>query len=249
MRWLHMRFHAPLASFGGTMIDGRGGTEPAPGRSMLTGLFANALGWTRKMRAEHQALQDRIVSGAVRDDDGLLKRMTDYQTAQLVYRERAWTTRGVPAERGGGKDTYDGAHQRWRDYHADLRMSVVLRLEPATGEPTVDALAAALDRPARTLFIGRKCCLPSGRIFFGWLEAPDARSALRAALRKSLPAGLRKEVPKGAEGLPAFWPESEGNTGACRTTGRVDERNWFSGLHGGERRICEGPISAEGDRT
>lgn len=233
MRWMHLRFHAPLAAFGGTLIDGRGVTTRTPGRSMLTGLFANALGWTRSMRTEHQTLQDRIVSGAVWEEDGALRLTTDYQTAQLGAKDQAWTTRGVPTGRGGGAGTYIGAHQRWRDYHADLRMSVAVRLEPAAGEPTIDDLAAALDRPARPLFIGRKPCLPSSRIFAGWVnDAPDARAALCAA------------APEGACGLLAFWPESEGDAGAHRTTGMVDERNWRSGVHGGERRICEGLISS-----
>ena len=105
---------------------------------MLTGLLANALGWTRTMRAEHQALQDRIVFGAVWERNVALSRMTDYQTAQLDKNDRAWTTRGVPAGRAGGAATYTGAHQRWRDYHADLRLAVVLRLDPADANPTID---------------------------------------------------------------------------------------------------------------
>ena len=152
MRWMHLRFQAPLAAFGGEMIDAHGVIRNVPAQSMLTGLLANALGWTRTMRAEHQALQDRIVFGAVWERNVALSRMTDYQTAQLDKNDRAWTTRGVPAGRAGGAATYTGAHQRWRDYHADLRLAVVLRLDPADANPTIDALAAALDRPARTLF-------------------------------------------------------------------------------------------------
>lgn len=232
MRWMHLRFHAPLAAFGGAMIDARGVNGNAPARSMLTGLFANALGWTRTLRADHQALQDRIVFGVVWEQDAASGRVTDYQTAQLGKNDRAWTTRGVPAGRAGGALTYAGAHQRWRDYHADLRLAVVLRLDSADAVPTIDALATALDRPARPLFIGRKSCLPSARIFGGWVEAENARAALCAI------------APIGATGLLAFWPEAEGTTGAHRTTAVTDERNWVSGLHGGERRICEGSVES-----
>ena len=215
------------------MIDAHGVIRNVPAQSMLTGLLANALGWTRAMRAEHQALQDRIVFGAVWERDVALSRMTDYQTAQLAKNDRAWTTRGVPAGRAGGAATYVGAHQRWREYHADLRLAVVLRLNPAEAVPTVDGLAAALDRPARPLFIGRKSCLPSTRIFGGWvMDAPNARSALQAV------------APSGMSGLLAFWPAAEGTTGANRVTTVTDERNWASGLHGGERRICEGSIAS-----
>ncbi len=236
MRWMHLRFQAPLAAFGGEMIDAHGVIRNVPAQSMLTGLLANALGWTRTMRAEHQALQDRIVFGAVWERDVALSRMTDYQTAQLDKNDRAWTTRGVPAGRAGGAATYAGAHQRWRDYHADLRLAVVLRLDPDDANPTIDALAAALDRPARTLFIGRKSCLPSARIFGGWVtDAPNARAALRAV------------APADASGLLAFWPETEGAADAHRATTVTDERNWASGLHGGGRRICEGSLASSRD--
>ena len=236
MRWMHLRLRAPLAAFGGETIDARGVIRDFPAQSMLTGLLANALGWTRAMRAEHQSLQERIVFGVLWEHEVGLGRMMDYQTAQLGKNDRAWTTRGVPGGRAGGAATYAGAHQRWREYHADLRVAVVLRLEPADDSPTLDDLAAALDRPARPLFIGRKSCLPSAPIFDGWVnEANDARAALRAV------------APAGTTNLPAFWPESEGTNGADRTTDMTDERNWRSGLHGGARRLCEGTITASKD--
>lgn len=238
MRWMHLRFRAPLAAFGGEMIDAHGVIRNVPAQSMLTGLLANALGWTRAMRAEHQALQERIVFGAVWERDVAHGRMTDYQTAHLGKNDRAWTTRGVPAGRAGGTAAYAGAHQRWRDYHADLRLAVVLRLDPADAAPTLDTLAAALDRPARPLFIGRKSCLPSARIFGGWVtDAADARTALRAVA----PASVSRPL--------AFWPEGEGTAGAIRVTTVTDERNWVSGLHGGGRRICEGSIPSSRDEA
>ena len=81
MRWMHLRFETPLASFGGETIDARGVIRDFPSQSMLTGLLANALGWTRSMRAEHQELQNRIVFGALHERDPGMRRMTDYQTA------------------------------------------------------------------------------------------------------------------------------------------------------------------------
>ena len=233
MRWMHLRLRAPMAAFGGEVIDAHGVIRNMPAKSMLTGLLANALGWTRTMRTEHQALQDRIVFGAVWGRDLALSRMTDYQTAQIGKNDRAWTTRGLPSGRAGGAGTYVGAHQRWRDYHADLRLSVVLRLDPADMVPTVDVLAAALERPARPLFIGRKSCLPSAPILGGWIEdAPDARAALMFV------------APTGTNGLYASWPAAEGATGATRVTSVTDERNWKSGLHGGGRLVCEGSIAS-----
>lgn len=232
MRWMHLRLRAPLAAFGGETVDAHGVIRNVPAQSMLTGLLANALGWERSMRAKHQALQDRVVFGAVWERDIGLTRMVDYQTAQLGKNDRAWTTRGVPAGRAGGAATYEGSHQRWREYHADLRLSLALRLEPEEDSPTLDELHAALDRPARPLFIGRKCCLPSSPIFGGWIEAPSAREALEAA------------APTGLAGLFASWPAAEGRDGSNRVTTVTDERNWVSGLHGGGREICEGSLAS-----
>ncbi len=232
MRWMHLRLRAPMAAFGREIVDAHGVIRNVPAQSMLTGLLANALGWDRSMRAEHQALQDRIVFGAVWERNIGLSRMVDYQTAQLGKSDRAWTTRGVPAGRDGGPKTYEGAHQRWREYHADLRLSVVLRLESAEAFPTMEELQAALDRPARPLFIGRKCCLPSAPIFKDWVEAPSAREAIETV------------APTGSESLFASWPVAEGTDGSNRTTTVTDERNWVSGLHGGGREVCEGLIAA-----
>ena len=232
MRWLHLRLRAPMAAFGGEIVDAHGVIRNVPAQSMLTGLLANALGWVRSMRAEHQVLQDRIVFGAAWERDIGLSRMMDYQTAQLGKNDRAWTARGVPAGRDGGAATYAGAHQRWREYHADLQLSVVLRLEPGEASPTLDELQAALERPARPLFIGRKCCLPSSPIFKDWVEAPSAREALEAV------------APAGSAGLFASWPATEGTDGSDRITTVTDERNWISGLHGGGRKVCEGSLGA-----
>lgn len=235
MRWMHLRLHAPMAAFGGEVVDAHGVTRNVPAQSMLTGLLANALGWERSMRAEHQALQDRIVFGTVWERDIGLSRMTDYQTAKLGKNDRAWTTSGTRAERGG--DSYSGPHQRWREYHADLQLSVALRLEPAETSPTLDALRTALDWPARPLFIGRKSCLPSSPIFGGWVEAPSVREALKAV------------APRTSEQLFASWPAGEGTEGSNRITTVTDERNWVSGLHGGGRAVCEGVITSSPEAT
>ena len=108
MRHLTVRLEAPLMAFGGETIDNLGVIRPFPAVSMLTGLFANALGWRRIERQRHQALQDRMVFAARIDREpagGV--RMTDFQTAQLAGGDRGWTTRGAPEGRAGGANTYN----------------------------------------------------------------------------------------------------------------------------------------------
>jgi len=216
-RWLHLRLTAPLMAFGGVAIDQVGPTRDFPSASALTGLFANALGWRREEGAAHQALQDRLEFGALIAHEGRL--LTDNQNAKLEANDRGWTTWGRPDERAGA--TYDSPHRRRRDYLADHDCRVVLRLPPGKG-PNLDTLAAALDRPARPLFIGRKPCLPSAPLFAGWVEGADARAALAAL---AMPGR-------------AIWPITDADIGQDLP----DLRNWISGLHGGSRRVCEGVL-------
>lgn len=233
-RWLHLRLTAPLMAFGGVAIDQVGPTRDFPSASALTGLFANALGWRREEGAAHQALQDRLEFGALIAREGQL--LTDNQNARVYEEEPGWTTYGQPETRNKGSSYSNSplpsqfgnqhgrkwlTHQRSRDFLADHDCRVVLRLLPGEG-PDLESLGAALDRPARPLFIGRKPCLPSAPLFAGWVEATDVRAALTAL---ALPGR-------------ALWPMTSDEPGSDLP----DLRNWVSGLHGGSRRVCEGVL-------
>ena len=137
-RHLILNLEAPLMSFGGETVDNLGVIRPYPAVSMLTGLLANALGWRRIERQRHQDLQDRLVFAARidRESHGGLS-MQDFQSAAINNTEQSWTTRGRPEGRAGG--TYQN-HLRYRDYHADMRVTVALRLEPPDSDPALDAL-------------------------------------------------------------------------------------------------------------
>lgn len=236
-RWLILRFEAPLLAFGGVAIDHVGVTRDFPALSMLTGFFGNALGWERTQWERHQALQDRLIFAARRDreeDAGLL---TDTQNAKLEKNDRGWTTRGEPEGRDGA--SYGAPHRRRRDYHMDARLLVALRLEPEADAPDLDALAAALQRPARPLFIGRKPCLPSAPLLWrDAVPAPDAWTALISATAQEHGA----EKP-----MRAVWPLGEGpheGKDVDRIVDLPDLRNWRIGLHGGARKVVEGRLLA-----
>ena len=239
MRHLLLDLQAPLLAFGGETIDNYGVIRDFPAASMLTGLLANALGWRRIERELHQRLQERLVFAARIDREpagGV--RLTDFQTAKLEKDDQGWTTRGVPEGRAGGANTYDAPHLRYRDYFADMRVTVALRLEPADDAPTLDDLAAALDEPKRPLFIGRKPCLPSGRLFR--CISDKGNTALEALMY------LRVDEPNRTSDVRLLWPADDGANGVpagvriSRTYQLTDERNWVSGLHGGGRAVCDG---------
>ena len=235
MRHLILNLESPLMAFGGETIDNLGVIRWFPAASMLTGLFANAIGWRRTERERHQRLQDRLVFAARIDREpagGV--RMTDFQTAQLGAKDQGWTTRGQPEGRAGGPNTYDAPHLRFRDYFADMRVTVALRLEPAGDEPTLDDLSDALQEPARPLFIGRKPCLPTTSLFKDFSEGDTALAALLAT--------DMDEPDGGQDAVKLLWPNGEGmdSITANRTYMLTDQRNWGSGLHGGGRQVCEG---------
>ena len=239
MRHLILNLEAPLMSFGGETIDNLGVIRPFPAASMLTGLFANALGWRRTERERHQELQDRLVFAARIDREPATGvRMTDFQTAQLGHNDRGWTTRGAPEGRAGGANTYNAPHLRYRDYYADMRVTVALRLQPDADSPTLDQLAKALDEPIRPLFIGRKSCLPSVRLCGGF---EDGATALAALLNRPL-----HDAGHSAELVRAMWPDGEGvddpDIKPAPTQMLTDQRNWRSGLHGGGRWVGEAGI-------
>ena len=235
MRHLILNLEAPLMAFGGETIDNHGVIRWFPASSMLTGLLANALGWRRIESDRHQELQNRLVFAARIDREPAGgARLRDFQTAQLGAADKGWTTRGQPEGRAGGAKTYDAPHLRYRDYFADMRVMVALRLEPFDGSLTLDDLEEALQEPARPLFIGRKPCLPSAPLFAGFGEADSALGALLAT-----PLADRQDD---GEPLRLLWPDGEGVD--CVSSNRnymlTDERNWVSGLHGGGRLVHEG---------
>ena len=237
MQHLILNLEAPLMSFGGETIDNLGVIRPFPAASMLTGLLANALGWRRVERERHQQLQDRLVFAARIDREphgGFTTQ--DFQSAAINNTEQNWTTRGRPEGRGGG--TYQN-HLRYRDYYADMQVTVALRLKPPGDGPALDDLATALQEPQRPLFIGRKPCLPSCRLYGGYAEGDTALAALLA--------WPLAEGPEPPTLVRALWPEGEGAPGvvASRSFMLTDQRNWVSGLHGGGRPVCQAAIARD----
>ena len=227
-------------AFGGETIDNLGVIRWFPAASMLTGLFANALGWRRTERERHQQLQDRLIFAARIDREpagGV--RMTDFQTAELGAGDKGWTTRGRLEGRAGGPKTYEAPHLRYRDYFADMRVTVALRLQPDGEAPTLDHLADALQEPKRPLFIGRKPCLPATSLFRNFGEGDTALAVLIKT--------VLDDPDSAPDSVKLLWPSEEGADGinANHVYMLTDQRNWVSGLHGGGRRVCEGTEKRE----
>ncbi len=238
MRHLLLDLDAPLMSFGGDLVDAYGVVRDFPAKSMVAGLFGNALGWERYDAAHHAALQARLTIGSARVAEG--QRQREFQTAKLEANDRGWTTHGRVEGRAGGADTYKSPHIRYRDMDADARVLVACRLAEGDG-PDLDVLAAALTRPERPLFIGRKPFVPSRPLLLGLIEADTIPDALVAGL------ALLRTPPPRQDSVRAQWPYGEPAGSAIASNTRedewTDERHWPAGVHAGLRRVMLGRIA------
>ena len=227
--FLLLRLEAPLMAFGGPVVDFIGPTRRFPGQAQITGLLGNALGCRHGDAAALEGLQARLrLAAAVLRPGELLR---DYQTVDLGQPHLAgtgWTTRGRAEARDGASSL--GTHIRHRWHLADACVLVALTLVPASEPPRLDDLAAALNHPARPLFIGRKPCLPTAPILLAQVEATNALDALRQGIACLDMTGMYLvELDQRLAG-PAAGPGEE-------TERIVDARDWRNQMHTGERAV------------
>ncbi len=213
-----LRLEAPLLSFGGIAVDSLGVVQPFPAVSMITGLLANALGFSHREPERIQRLQDSLNIACRADVPG--DRITDYQTVDLgqdhLLHDRAWTTRGRLEKRAGGSST--GTHIRNREYWADAAHTVAVEV------PNVEEVAQALIQPYRPLFIGRKTCLPSAPIFLGTFV-------------QDLEAGLKSApVHRNSESVMSAWIPTY-DIESPNTMELSDRRDWLNQIHVGQRWV------------
>ncbi len=239
-RFLVLRFDAPLMSFGWPAVDAHRVSDDHPGLSLVTGLLGNALGYRHGDGSRLQALQSRLHLASRQDRAG--ERLVDYHTVDLgqeFMRDTGWTTRGMRQDRAGGP-ARTGTHQRFQHYVADAVYTVVIGLAAPNDAPTLDHLAAALRRPARPLFVGRKACLPAAPILVGECIAERLRDALRDAPWTG--------ASRSADRAAAWWPAApgEGRDGADRIAVH-DARDWENQLHVGRRFLRRGFVDRPGE--
>jgi CRISPR system Cascade subunit CasD len=224
--------HAPLMAAGNVAVDIHRYTSRLPTQSMLTGLLANAFGYTH-LDPRIGVLQKDLEYAARADRDGYA--LIDYQTAAIsTIRDRSWTRSGRAVERGGGQ-SQEGVHIRYKHYVSDCVWTVALRV---TTMP-ISAVEQALKYPARPLFIGRKACLPAGRIYRQTVTAPDVLTALKSVSRHDGSDAMIK--------MQALWPADIDQGDLSRIDRVHDLRDWSNAVfHVGSRKVRVGVISIPG---
>jgi len=143
-------------------------TAPQPTKSGVIGLIACAMGIGDD--APIKALSEAVAMGVRVDDAGV--RMTDYHTiGGGAKTPMLLTAQGKPKKSGGKPHT----ELSYRDYLCDASFLVALQGETAV----IQKIAAALQNPIWTIFLGRKSCPPSRPVFDGVGEYADLQLALQ----------------------------------------------------------------------
>jgi CRISPR system Cascade subunit CasD len=167
---------APLMALQGPRIDGEPQSLPIPTRSLLTGLFGSALGYTRGDHVKLQALQDNMQVGVIVHRGGV--EISDYQIADLGkshMRGPMWSSGTSVAQREGSQ--IKGLRPQHRPYRADADMTAIVEL--GAGSPVnAEQIIAALDQPAHPLFIGRSSCPPASKLTGRLFDAPSLEAAV-----------------------------------------------------------------------
>ena len=230
-QYLIMVLQAPLIAYGDEAIDRKRPTDNFPGLAMLTGLLGNALGHRRQDADELQELQRRITYGVRTESDHAHHRIRDFHTAQLGIDDKAWTTYGKPEGRTGDRKNPVVTETRELDYVAETASVVALTLREPSTTPSLEELAEALKRPARPLFIGRKCCIPERPLFETIISTDSATEALYL-----IPAVT------GHTNAMAQWDEQEQHESFKITheTWVSDLKDWHNGIHVGRRQVKRG---------
>ncbi len=178
-----LRLDAPLQGWGDVARDSRRPASAVPGRSALTGLLANALGWRYEDGDRTNALQAALRVAACLHTPEERSHVVDFQTAYLQGDAVGWTRRGVEGRIG---DYSEGNTILRKEFIAGSEFGVAIGLRPDAPVSATE-VQEALVRPARTLFLGRRSCLPSRPIFDGMVEALTATEALRTRIVGRVP--------------------------------------------------------------
>ena len=175
MTFLTIRLLAPFMALQGPRIDGEPQLLAIPTRSLLTGLIGSALGYGRGDHEKLQALQDSMRVAVVVHRNGA--EINDYQIADLGkphMRGPMWSSGTGIVEREGSQIT--GLRQQDRPYRVDADMTAVVEVREGS-LVAAEQIQAALDQPARPLFIGRTTCPPASRLAGRIIDALSLEAA------------------------------------------------------------------------
>ncbi len=150
--YLIFRLYGSLAAWGDIAVGEYRPSFAHPSKSAIIGLLAAALGVRRDESERQKDLSESFLFSVKVDSMGTLLR--DYHTAQVPSAKRGVTFRTRGHELANNKlNTILSS----RDYRCDSAYTVAVCMVDG-GSHTAHELAAALQKPVFTLYLGRKSC-------------------------------------------------------------------------------------------
>lgn len=178
-----LRLDGPLQAWGERGRWSVRDTAPEPTKSGVIGLIGCAMGMADD--AGLRALSERTRFGVRCDAPGVL--LTDYHTIGGGYAAPFLLDATGKPKATAGRAHVEISH---RDYLCSASFLAALQAADAT---LIAEIAAALQRPVWTIFLGRKSCPPAHPVFAGVGEYPSLPEALA---RGSWPDHLGARPPR-----------------------------------------------------
>lgn len=175
-RYLALWLEAPLQSWGFDSHFYCRDTLDFPTRSGVLGLLLCALGaggeqteWLASMQGHSQTVY--AFSQKRKLDGSKSLRLADFHMVGGGYDDSdPWQSLLIPKTSEGKKAVGGGTKITYRQYIQDVAFGVVLSVP----EALASQIAAALQEPVWSLYLGRKCCVPTDTVFRGIYENPEA---------------------------------------------------------------------------
>lgn len=226
-RFLVFRLYGAMASWGEAAPGDVRPTELRPTRSALLGLLAAAVGLDRRDEEAHRALASELTFGLLVESAGVP--IVDFHTAQLRKPSKRWRPRTRTEQLDEARDKLMTVPSR-RDYRCDALVEVAVTSELASPRYSLEALCAALERPAFTLYLGRKACPPALPLAPRILDAATLREAFESYQSKGAPGeetlGITRALGSttpGAAGL--FWETASDIEPGARPEQKFERRD------------------------
>lgn len=150
--YLAFRLWGPTASWGSIAVGEHRHTWTRPSRSAILGLIAAGLGYERRDQNAHAALEQGLGVAVRVDSAG--RPLRDYHTTQSPSQEgkRRWLSRYDEIRKAKSLNTILSE----RTYLIEQSVVVMLWLRLQSTTATLPEIAASLEKPRFTLYLGRK---------------------------------------------------------------------------------------------
>jgi len=205
MNTLFLRLESPLQAWGEDSQWSERRTAPEPTKSGIVGLLSCALGWNDDERIRNLSRKIRV--GIRHDVRGTSSPLRDFHTVGGGYlNPQLLTAEGKPKFVTNTKNPHTEPTSRY--YLCDASFLVAVRADAET----IEELAKAIQSPVWTLFLGRKCCVPTRPPFDGTGDY----NSLQDALEQHPARFLNSDITYKIENKPRIIVECEAGEGIRR---------------------------------